>query len=248
MNGGADAPDVARLRAKRKLGGQPVRRAGSITLRNQRREAEISKHDVRDRIIARKVAAEEHVVRLDVAMDDSAPAFRWDVRISLVATIAKVKKGNGFRQLDEAVPDETFGSALFISSRYIIVQIAPLAEFEIQNQSIVSLQIIRAVELDDSRVVLQYFFENVHLAWHVTEHFVDILFLAYQNFPVAFPLDDDDLALAARPELFHLFVGFFGLLGMGSTIMSGTAFFLFEFNYGNKHRVWVCVRAVGCIC
>ena len=214
MNGGADAPDIACLRAKRKLGRQPLVRADSITLRYQGREAEISKHNLRDWVFARKVVAEEHVVGLDVTMDDSAPAFGWNVRVFLEAAIAKVKKGKGFRHLDEAVPNETFGNALFAFSRHIMEQIAPFAEFEIQNQSIVGLQIIRTVEFDDSRVVLQYFCENVHLAWHITEHFVDILFLAYQNLPVPFPFDDDDLALAARPEPFHLVVGFFGLLGL----------------------------------
>lgn len=196
MNNRTGTPDIALPRHFWYLGTHPFRGATSIGLRHQRREAEISEHELRDGMIAGDLVAEEYVSGLNVAMNDSRPAPRWEVGIFFPASDAKVEKGKRFGQLNETVPQERFRTALFACSRYIAVQIAPLAVFEVHDQIHISLQEISSNKFDNPRVMGQYFFENVHLDGHVAEHGVDFLFLAYQKFPVAFPLHQADFALA----------------------------------------------------
>ena len=110
MNDGSNSPDIALFRQSRILGSTPLRRTGSISLCLQSRKAEVSKHNLGDRIAAREFAAEKYVLRLQVAMDDSGPASRWVIRMPRGVIIAIVKKCNRRRQLDEALPQEVFGN------------------------------------------------------------------------------------------------------------------------------------------
>lgn len=209
MNDSTNCPDIILLCQDWNLWAYPRIRSTSITCPFvQGRKAEVSKHEFRDDLIARKLAAKEYVFRLDVAMDDPPPASRRNIRIIREFVIAIVKEGNRVRKLDEALPQEILRRTSLESFWNERLQIAPLAMLKVQNQRAVRLVVIRVIEVDDARVRSQYVFENVHLARDRSLHVEAFLLLAHQNLPVAFPLDDPDFALAALADLSQLFIAF----------------------------------------
>ena len=209
MDDGADAPDVVLFRYERDLGAYPFVSSGTISLCFQGREAEVAEHDLRDGIPARKLVSKKHVCRLDVAMDDSLPAWRGSVGIFREAVVAIVEERDRVGKLGEALPHEILGNTARASSGGILTQITPLAVFEVQDKGAVGTHVIRMIELDDPRVGGQYVFKEVHLARNVSVHGEAFLFLAHQDLPVAFPLDNPQFPLAALADLLELLVAVF---------------------------------------
>lgn len=222
VDDGADAPDVVFFRHQRDLGANPFIRSAPIGLCFQGREAEIAKHDFRDGVPACELVPKKHVCGLDVAMDDPLPAWRrrsaW---ILCEAVGAIVEERERVCKLDEALPYEILGDTARASSGGILTQIAPLAVFEVQDKGAVGSDVIRVVELDDPRVGGQYVFKDVHLAGYVSVHGEAFLFLAHQDLPVAFPLDDPQLPLAALADLSELLVAVFD--DDGAVLLRGSA-------------------------
>ena len=209
VDDGPDAPDVGFFRHERNLGAYPFISSAPIGLCFQGREAEIAKYDLRDGIPACELVSKKHVCRLDVAMDDSLPVSRGGVGIFGEAIVAIVEEGDRVGKLGEALPYEILGNTVRASSGGILTQITPLAVFEVQDKGAVGSDVIRMIELDDPRVGGQYVFKDVHLARNVSVHGEAFLFLAHQDLPVAFPLDDPQFPLAALADLLELLVAVF---------------------------------------
>ena len=86
------------------LGGTAV--TGSFA---QGGESEIPKDDLWDMVVRGNRTAEEDVGGLNVAVDDTSPATWWS---GVVVVDAVMEELEGFGQLDEDVPDESFGSVI----------------------------------------------------------------------------------------------------------------------------------------
>ena len=207
VNDGPDSPDVVLLRHSRDLGPDPLVSPGPVAdLFAQGREAEISEHDSGEGVSGRDSAPEEHVCGLDVAVHDSPPISRRCVRIGCEAVVAVVKERNGVGELDEAMPQEVLGYTTLAPFRDKTRQIAALAVFKVQDQGTIVTVVVSMIELDDAGVAGQYALEDVHLARNGALHVKAFLLFAHQNLPVAFPLDEPELALAAFADVPELFV------------------------------------------
>ena len=229
MDNSADAPDIILLSHDRDLRANPLVRAAAPGRLLQRREAEIPQHDLRHVLFLRHLVAQEDVARFDIAVDDAAPAKGWGLRRSGKAVVAVMQKGNGIGELQEDVPQEHLRLAVVPIPWLELAQIASLAVFEVQHKrgspAVVTVEKIRMVETQDGRMGRQYILEDELFDWDTRAVHVEFpLLLADEYLPVAYALDDPDLALAAFADLSELIVLVLDLVGVEAFVVNDWSF------------------------